>query len=44
MPFTERAKFLDREFNEYFRARNVLNSEWTLIASSFGTRLPFWTS
>jgi len=43
-PLIDRAKFFDREFREYFRARNVWNREWTLIASSFGIRFPFWTS
>ena len=43
-PLIESEKFLDREFREYFLARNVLNSEWTRTASSFGIRLPFWTS
>jgi len=44
MPLTERAKFFANEFREYFRLRNVVNREWTLMASLFGIRLPFWTS
>ena len=41
---TERAKFFASEFREYFLFRNVRNREWTLTASSFGIRFPFWTS